>query len=89
MIEIKSLNKSFKKSGVKALSDISFSVDEGESVALMGENGAGKTTLIRIISTILKPDSGSCLINSFCTVKKPGKGQEKHRNTSGRGVRSL
>ena len=73
MIEIKSLNKSFKKSGVKALSDISFSVDEGESVALMGENGAGKTTLIRIISTILKPDSGSCLINSFCTVKNPEK----------------
>lgn len=73
MIKIDNLYKSFKKSDIKALSDISLNVKRGESAALLGENGAGKTTLIRIISTILKPDEGSCRINSFCTVKEPEK----------------
>ena len=73
MIKIDNIYKSFKKSDIKALSNISFSVKRGESTALLGENGAGKTTLIRIISTILKPDSGSCRINNFCTAKNPEK----------------
>ncbi len=71
MIRIENLNKSFKKSNINALKNISFNVERGESVALLGENGAGKTTLIRIISTILRPDSGTCLINDFCSVSEP------------------
>ncbi len=71
LIEVSSLSKSFKKSHIKALSNISFSVKKGEASALLGENGAGKTTLIRIISTILKPDSGTCRIKNFCSVNNP------------------
>ena len=71
MIQIENISKSFKKSNIKALSNVSFNVEKGESVALLGENGAGKTTLIRIISTILKQDSGKCTINSFCSLREP------------------
>jgi lipopolysaccharide transport system ATP-binding protein len=42
-----------------ALKDVSFSVDRGESVGLIGANGAGKSTLLRIISGLIKPDAGT------------------------------
>ena len=45
-----------------ALKNISFSVNEGESIALVGANGAGKSTLFNIISGLLRPDEGSCSI---------------------------
>lgn len=48
---------------VKALNDISFSVKEGEMVGYIGPNGAGKSSTIKVLSGILTPDSGSCLIN--------------------------
>lgn len=51
-------NKSFT-----ALQDISFSVNSGEVVGLIGLNGSGKTTLLRIISGIYQPDSGSVTVN--------------------------
>jgi len=44
---------------VQALADISFSVNEGEILGLLGPNGAGKTTLIKILATLISPDSGS------------------------------
>ena len=47
---------------VKALSDISFSVDEGELFGLIGPDGAGKTSLFRILTTLLLPDSGSATV---------------------------
>ncbi|GFZ31317.1 ABC transporter ATP-binding protein [Clostridium zeae] len=48
---------------VNALEDISFNISEGEMVAYIGPNGAGKSTTIKIMSGILNPDSGSCVIN--------------------------
>ncbi|ROR23920.1 ABC-2 type transport system ATP-binding protein [Mobilisporobacter senegalensis] len=48
---------------VKALDDISFTIDEGEMVGYIGPNGAGKSSTIKILSGILTPDSGSCQIN--------------------------
>ena len=89
MIEITRLSKSFKKSRIRALSDVSLKVDKGECTALLGENGAGKTTLIRIISTILKPDAGSCRINSFCTVKEPEKVRKSIGILQGRRIRII
>lgn len=57
MIRIENISKSFE--GVKALTDVSFSVDEGEICGLIGPNGAGKTTLINVINGIYIPERGS------------------------------
>lgn len=63
------LNKAFKSlfkreyETVNALSDVSFKIGEGEMVGYIGPNGAGKSTTIKIMSGILTPDSGDCLIN--------------------------
>ena len=48
---------------IKALDNISFSIDDGEMVGYIGPNGAGKSSTIKIMSGILTPDSGECLIN--------------------------
>lgn len=60
IINCKNISKSFVT--IPALKDISFSVNEGESIALVGANGAGKSTLFNIILGLLKPDEGSCSI---------------------------
>ena len=55
-LEIESLNKDF--GGLRAVSNVSFTMDRNEIVGLIGPNGAGKTTLLRLTTGILKPDSG-------------------------------
>ena len=47
---------------VRAVNDISFSVDEGEFVAFLGPNGAGKTTTLKLLSGVINPDSGSATV---------------------------
>ena len=64
MIEIKNISKSFD--GKKVLENLSFTVNEGECVALTGESGAGKTTLMRIIAGLEEADSGEVIF-----TKKP------------------
>lgn len=71
MIEVKGLSKDFKT--VKAVDNISFKVQPGEILGLLGENGAGKTTTLRMIATMLKPKSGTALINGFDLIKEPSK----------------
>ena len=48
---------------IHALSDVSFTIQDGEMVAYIGPNGAGKSSTIKILSGILTPDSGTCLID--------------------------
>lgn len=65
---LKSAIKSFVKSDkfiVRAVDDISFSIEEGEIVGYIGPNGAGKSTTIKILSGILYPDSGQCIVDGM------------------------
>ena len=55
---------------VKAIENISFSIDEGEIVGYIGPNGAGKSTTIKILSGILTPDSGLCKVNGIVPWKE-------------------
>ena len=73
MIQIQEVTKQFKdkKKYVTALKHISFDVNKGEVVGLLGENGAGKTTLLRSIATLLTPTEGKVLVDGYDTVKNP------------------
>ncbi|MBU2648621.1 ABC transporter ATP-binding protein [bacterium] len=57
MLKIDNITKSF--GGLRAVNDVSFSVNQGEIVGLIGPNGAGKTTLLNLLCGIYKVDSGS------------------------------
>ncbi len=61
MIEVKGLNKSFGE--VKAVDNIDAVITEGHVFGLIGTNGAGKSTFLRLMSGVLKPDSGSVLVD--------------------------
>lgn len=54
-----------------AANNISFSAYEGEIFGLLGPNGAGKTTTLRMLATLIKPDSGDALIDGHSIVKEP------------------
>ena len=77
LLEVKNLKKiyttRFGGNQVQALSDINFSVDEGEYVAIMGESGSGKTTLLIILAALDKPTSGTVLLNGKNIVSINGK----------------
>jgi ABC-2 type transport system ATP-binding protein len=62
-VEVQNLCKSFKQLSV--LDGVSFNIARGNIFALLGQNGAGKTTTIRILSTLLTPDSGNAKIAGF------------------------
>ncbi|MDK6027927.1 ABC transporter ATP-binding protein [Ignisphaera sp. 4213-co] len=68
VIEIVGVSKSFGR--VKALSNVSFTVRNGEVVGYVGLNGAGKTTTIRIAVGVLPPDSGNVFIDGYSVVKE-------------------
>ena len=61
MIEAKDISKSFEK--IKAIDNISISIEDRHVFGLIGTNGAGKSTLMRMLSGVLKADRGSVLID--------------------------
>ena len=69
-VEIKNLTKKFKNNKI-AVDDVSFSVEKGEIFGFLGPNGAGKTTILKILTTILKPTSGTVLIENIDVAKEP------------------
>ena len=67
-ITINNLSKIYDN-GFKALNDVSLKVRQGEILAMLGPNGAGKTSLISIICGIVKPSSGTVIIDNFDIIK--------------------
>ena len=70
MIEIKKVSKTFNNEK-KAIDNISLKLEDGEIIGFIGLNGAGKTTLIKMMTGVLKPDSGTIKINGFDILKQP------------------
>ena len=77
-IRVEQLSKSYQ--GTQVVKSISFQVNKGEIFAFLGPNGAGKSTTISILSTLLKKDSGTVIING-CHL-----GQEDERIRSNIGI---
>ncbi len=71
IIEISGLTKSFGE--LRALDDVSLSLEKGQIIGLLGPNGSGKTTLIKILNGLLQPTAGSVSINGMA----PGVGSKK------------
>ncbi|MBS1776169.1 MAG: ABC transporter ATP-binding protein [Bacteroidetes bacterium] len=69
MVVLNNIVKTYNKGEIKAVSDVSFSVNKGELFGLIGADGAGKTSIFRILTTLLLPDSGTASVNGFDVVK--------------------
>lgn len=65
------LTKTYRKGAVHALDDLSLDVEEGTVLSVLGPNGAGKTTLVRVLSTLLEPDSGHATVGGIDVIKNP------------------
>lgn len=68
-IQVTGLQKSYKQ--LQVLKGVDFEVKKGTIFALLGSNGAGKTTIVKILTTLLKQDSGTASINGFDVASKP------------------
>lgn len=71
IVQVTGLQKSFKDTHV--LKGVDFSIERGQIFALLGSNGAGKTTVIKILSTLLKQDAGTALIDGYDVSTQPDK----------------
>ena len=67
-IDVRNISKSY--GGVKALKDVSLSVERGEVFGLIGPDGAGKTSLFRILCTLLLPDEGTATVDGYDVVRQ-------------------
>lgn len=69
-IQVQGLRKSYK--ALHVLKGVDFEVEKGSIFALLGSNGAGKTTIVKILTTLLKQDSGTATVNGFDVALAPG-----------------
>src|SRR6187551_1415368 len=80
-VEVRDLRKEFSRRDKKAgrfarkkraaLQGVTFAMERGECVAILGQNGSGKSTLVRLLSTLLLPDGGTATIFGHDVVKEP------------------
>ncbi len=71
IIEAEGLTKTYGET--RALDGLDLAVEEGTVLGVLGPNGAGKTTAVRVLTTLLRPDSGRATINGVDVLKDPGK----------------
>ena len=69
IVEARNLQKSYGK--LRAVEDVSFSIEEGEIFGLLGPNGAGKTTTIRMLSGLTVPDGGQAMVDGYDVIQDP------------------
>lgn len=67
-VNIQNVTKTYAQGAVKAVDNVSFSVNPGELFGLIGPDGAGKTSIFRILTTLLLPDRGSATVDGFDIV---------------------
>ena len=89
VIKVQNLKKTFilskkqqkiqatNESKIVAVNELSFEVEKGEIFGLLGPNGAGKTTTLRMLSTLIRPDSGDVIVDGSSVTKEPDKVREK------------
>ncbi|MFC1721586.1 cell division ATP-binding protein FtsE [Patescibacteria group bacterium] len=65
MIKVEDVSKDYAKKKVVALSDVTFDVEEGEFVTIVGQSGAGKSTLVRLLIAEERPDKGRIIVNNW------------------------
>jgi ABC-2 type transport system ATP-binding protein len=70
-ITASNLYKTYNKGKVKALDGLNLDVEEGTVLGVLGPNGAGKTTTVRVLATLLRPDSGSATVAGVDVIKNP------------------
>jgi putative ABC transport system ATP-binding protein len=82
VIEVKNLTKTYGKKGsaFKALDDVSFSVPDGASVAIIGKSGSGKSTLMHAMSGLDRPEQGEVVIDGVDILKLKSKAVDKFRS---------
>lgn len=71
MIELSDISKTYAKSAVKAVDDLTLTVRDGEIFGFLGPNGAGKTTTIKILTGVLRADKGTALIDGIDIAASP------------------
>src|SRR5689334_5840117 len=72
MIKIRNLIKQYNEK-ITAVDDLTLDIEENEVFGLLGSNGAGKTTTIHMLATLLKPTSGTAIVNGYDIVRQPAK----------------
>ena len=76
-VEARGLKRSFNKGKFVAVNRLSLDIKYGQIHALLGPNGAGKTTTVKMLTTLLQPDSGSVKIAGVDAVKNPTSARRK------------
>lgn len=83
ILEVRNIEKHFGRTNV--LKDVSFSMEEGNALAIIGSSGSGKTTLLRCLNFLERPDSGQIIVNGETLLMLPKRARIKTRSFAKRG----
>lgn len=83
ILEVRNIEKHFGRTNV--LKDVSFSMEEGNALAIIGSSGSGKTTLLRCLNFLERPDSGQIIVNGETLLMLPKRARIKTPSFAKRG----